>query len=151
MALTTTLVTYKYDKESVVRRSRGSISGTYTASSVNSATAVSTTATGGGIANSRAVDDVLIAAGVITIKLGFVPSRFKILNITTGVGSNEVITQEWLAGMNFGDYLETTTAGIKSLETDNKLEVNVTTGVVTITVDSGIVANSDTVIWFAEG
>ena len=145
MALTTTLVTYKYDKEGVVRRARGSISGTYTASSVNSATAASTTAAAtGGIANQRAVDDVLIASGVMTITLGFVPSHVFVLNMT------DRVSQEWFAGMNSGDFLESNAGSTKSLETDDKLVVNTTTGVVTITADGGAFTDNDTMIWYAE-
>lgn len=129
-----------------VQTAQGIFSGTYTA-----ATDVSTTA------NST------MAAGVITITLGFVPTHFKITNVT------DRIVQEWYQGMNSGDYLEQIANGTKSLETDDKVVVAIRTGaggsasssggtadtsasgVVTITVDSGIMTDNDTVVWEARG
>ena len=143
MAQETTLVTYKYDKEGVVRRSRGSLSGTYTAATVNSATAVSTTAAGGGIANARAVNDVLIASGVLTLTLGFVPSHVLMQNVTART------SVEWYAGMNFGDTLTTDVNGVKALSTANIMEVDVSTGVVTFTF-SGQLTDNETLVWIAE-
>jgi hypothetical protein len=128
------------------QRAQGSISGTYTAASD-----VSTTA------------NASIAAGVMTLTLGFVPTYFKIVNVT------DRVQQEWYAGMNSGDYIETAAAGTVSLETDDKVVVAIRTGsggssssaggtadttpsgVVTITFDSGICTDNDTVVWFAEG
>src|SRR3990167_9088022 len=92
-------------KTGPVQRAQGSISGTYTA-----ATDVSTTT------------NAAIAAGVLTLTLGFVPTYFKIINVT------DRITQEWFQGMNSGDYLETIAAGDRALETDDKLVVAIRTG-----------------------
>lgn len=129
-----------------VQRTQGSISGTYTAASD-----VSTT------------NNASIAAGVMTLTLGFSPVYFKITNIT------DRITQEWYKGMNSGDYLETVAAGTRTLETDDKIVVAIRTGtggsasqsggsadttpagVVTVTFDSGICTDNDTVVWLAEG
>ena len=130
----------------LVQRAQGSVSGTYTAASD-----VSTTT------------DASITGGVLTITLGFVPSHFKIINVT------DRLTQEWFAGMNSGDYLEHDATGTKTLETDDKIVVALRTGtggslsqaggsadttplgVVTVTFDSGIATNNDVVVWIAEG
>lgn len=143
MAQVTTLVTYKYDKEGVVRKARGSLSGTYTAATVDSATAVSTTAAGGGIANQRAVNDVLVDAGVMTITLGFIPSRVLMQNVSART------SVEWFAGMAFGDTLTTDVNGVKALNTSNVMEVSVTTGVITFTF-SGQLTDNETLVWVAE-
>ena len=129
-----------------VQRTQGSISGTYTA-----ATDVSTTT------------NASIAAGVMTLTLGFVPTRFMIMNVT------DRVKQEWFKGMNSGDYLETAADGTVTLETDDKVVVALRTGaggsasqaggsadtaasgVVTVTFDSGIATDNDTVVWVAEG
>lgn len=129
-----------------VQRTQGSISGTYTA-----ATDVSTTT------------NASIAAGVMTLTLGFVPTRFMIMNVT------DRVKQEWFKGMNSGDYIETAANGTVSLETDDKVVVAIRTGaggsasqsggsadtsasgVVTVTFDSGIATDNDTVVWVAEG
>ena len=129
-----------------VQRAQGSISGTYTAASDVSTTSNST-----------------IAAGVLTITLGFVPTHFYISNLT------DRLTQEWWKGMNSGDYTERIAAGDQTLETDDKIVVAVRTGtggsasqsggtadtsasgVVTVTFDSGICTDNDLVIWYAEG
>ncbi len=129
-----------------VQRTQGSISGTYTA-----ATDVSTTT------------NASIAAGVLTLTLGFVPTRFMIMNVT------DRVKQEWFKGMNSGDYIETAANGTVSLETDDKVVVAIRTGaggsasqsggsadtsasgVVTVTFDSGICTDNDTVVWVAEG
>ncbi|MDD3885163.1 MAG: hypothetical protein PHW66_09590 [Gallionella sp.] len=129
-----------------VQRTQGSISGTYTA-----ATDVSTTT------------NASIAAGVMTLTLGFVPTRFMIMNVT------DRVKQEWFKGMNSGDYLETAADGTVTLETDDKVVVAIRTGaggsasqsggsadtsasgVVTVTFDSGIATDNDTVVWVAEG
>lgn len=129
-----------------VQKASGYFKGTYTA-----ATDVSTTA------------NAAMAAGVITLTLGFVPRKFKIINVT------DRVMQEWFEGMNQGDYLETAANGDRTLETDDKLVVKIRTGaggsvsqaggtadtapsgVVTVTVDSGIMTDNDTIVWFAEG
>jgi hypothetical protein len=129
------------------QRASGSFSGTYTAASDVSTTTNAT-----------------MAAGVITLTLGFVPKYFMIENIT------DRVKQEWYDVMNSGDYLETAAAGTRTLETDDKLVITERTGsgavggtssggsadtsasgVVTITVDSAIVTDNDTVIWVAYG
>lgn len=146
MALTTTLVANKSSPHGVAARANGYIKGTYTAATVNSATAASTTAAAtGGIANSDAVENMVIASGVMTITLGFVPKHFKIINVT------DRLIHEWYEGMNTGDFIEEVAAGDKTLETDDKLSVNADTGVVTVTFDGGIATDNDTVIWMAEG
>ena len=146
MALTTTFVANKSSPTGIVTRASGYIKGTYTAATINSATAASTTAAAtGGIANGDAVENMVIAAGVMTINLGFVPKHFKIVNVT------DRLIQEWYDGLATGDYLEEIAAGDKTLETDDKVTVNASTGVVTVTFDSGIVTDNDTVVWHAEG
>lgn len=145
MALTSTFVNQKFSPSGARYFATGYLSGSYTAATVTSATAASTTATGGGIANADAVSNVAVASGVITIKLGFVPKRFKIINVT------DRLTQEWYQGMNAGDFIETIAAGDQTLETDDQISINATTGVVTITAAGGAMTDSDTVVWEAEG
>ena len=129
-----------------VQRTQGFISGTYTA-----ATDVSSTT------------NATLAAGVLTITLGFVPTRFWIRNLT------DKLTQEWFQGMNSGDYWESIAAGDQTLETDDKVVVAIRTGtggsvsqaagtadtaasgVVTVTFNSGIATDNDSVVWIAEG
>ena len=124
-----------------VQRTQGSISGTYTAASDVSSTT-----------------NASIAAGVMTLTLGFVPTRFMIMNVT------DRVKQEWFKGMNSGDYLETAANGTVTLETDDKVVVAIRTGaggsasqsggsadtsasgVVTVTFDSGIATDNDTVV-----
>ena len=120
-------------------RAQGSFSGTYTAES--------DVYDSGGVA---------LASGVITISLGFVPSYFKIMNVT------DRITQEWYAGMNSGDFIETVAAGDRTLETDDEIVIAATTtgtapvtykAAATVTIDAsgGAMTNNDTVVWVAEG
>jgi len=142
-----TAPTVAYNRDTGPRQyAQGIFSGTYTAASDVSTTTNST-----------------MAAGVITLTLGFVPKYFKIINVT------DRITQEWFSGMNSGDYLETAANGDKTLETDDKVVVAIRTGtggsvsqaggtadtsasgVVTVTVDSGIMTDNDTIVWVAEG
>lgn len=128
-----------------VQRAQGSVSGTYTAASD-----VSTTT------------NASIAAGVLTITLGFVPTYFKLLNVT------DRIACEWYAGMNQGDYIKTIADGTATLETGDALTITPETrvggsasqsggsadtapsGVVTFTF-SGITGDNDTLAWIAEG
>mgnify|MGYP001558152399 CR=1 FL=1 len=125
--------------DGAVHRSQGVFSGTYTAAT--------DAYDSGGIA---------LASGVITISLGFVPSYFKIVNVT------DRITQEWYSGMNLGDFFETVAAGTRTLETDDQVVVTVSnTGTapvtikpvatVTITAAGGAMTDNDTVVWIAEG
>ena len=128
------------------RRAHGSVSGTYTA-----ATDVSTTA------------NASIAAGVLTVTFGFVPSRVKVVNVT------QRIACEWFEGMNQGDYLKTLANGTVSLETGDALTITPETragavggtssggtadsaasGVMTFTF-SGLLTNNETLVWVAEG
>lgn len=142
-----TAPTVSYTRNTGPRQyAQGVFSGAYTAASDVSTTTNST-----------------MAAGVITLTLGFVPKYFKIINVT------DRVMQEWFEGMNSGDYLETVAAGTRTLETDDKVVVAIRTGtggsvsqhggsadttasgVVTVTVDSGIMTDNDTVVWVAEG
>ena len=137
--------TYKRNPEPQ-RRAHGSVSGTYTA-----ATDVSTTA------------NASIAAGVLTITLGFVPSRFKAVNVT------QRDSYEWFEGMNQGDYIKTLANGTASLETGDALTITPETragavggtssggtadsaasGVVTFTF-SGLLTDNETFVWEAVG
>jgi hypothetical protein len=132
------LTNMQYQKEGVVRRLRGHLSGTYVAATVVSETVKSATS------NARAVANATIAAGVMTITPGYVPSYVKIVNVTTRV------MQEWFAGMNSGDFLETAAAGTRSLETDDKLVVNTSTGVITVTFNGAGVADNETLVYLVE-
>ena len=147
MALTSTLVANKSAPTGIVTHANGYISGTYTAASVNSATAASTTAVAatGGIANADAVANQVIASGVMTLTLGFSPKYFKIINVT------DRLTQEWFEGMNSGDFLETAANGTVTLETDDKVVVSTTAGTVVVTFDGGAATDNDTVVWEARG
>lgn len=109
-------------------RASGYLSGTYTAATVE-----------------HDADDVVIAAGVMTISLGFTPKYFKILNVTDRLG------QEWYEGMNSGDFVETAAAGDKTLETDDKVVVDTDANTVTVTFSGGAATDNDTVVWVAEG
>ena len=124
MALTNS----KYISEGVVREVTGSLSGTYTASSVTSTT-----------------ENATIAAGVMTITPGFIPKFFEIVNCT------DRLTQKWFQGMNTGDFIETVAAGDQTLETDDMITVSPTTGVIVVTFSGGAVTDNDTVIWRARG
>ena len=128
-----------------VQRTQGSVSGTYTA-----ATDVSTTA------------NATIAAGVLTVTLGFLPTYFKLVNVTSKIAF------EWFDGMNQGDYLKTLANGTVSLETGDALTITPATraggsstqsggtadtaasGVATFTF-SGLSSDNHTLVWLAEG
>ena len=129
----------KFSSEGVARRTSGFLSGTYTAASVVSETTRSATC------NAEAAASVTIAAGVMTINLGWVPKYFKIMNCT------DRLTQEWFQGMNQGDFIETAANGVRTLETDDQVVVVETTGVVTVTFAGGAVTDNDTVVWEAAG
>jgi hypothetical protein len=62
---------------------------------------------------------VTLASGVLTITVGFEPTKVKVVNVT------DRLEQEWFAGMNQGDFMETASNGDKTLETDDKLVVAV--------------------------
>jgi hypothetical protein len=83
-------------------------------------------------------------AADVTLTLGFKPRYFKVINVT------DRLTQEWYAGMNVGDFLETAAAGTQTLETDDKLVVN-SDGTVTLVAAGGIITDNDTVVWVAHG
>ena len=136
--------TLRYFKGSdVVQRHFGSLSGTYTA-----ATDVNASSGAGSPASISVPNGTLgqgssganLAAGVLTITPGFIPNHVKIVNVTTRV------MQEWFKGMNQGDSVDTAAAGTRTLETDDMLVVNETTGVVTVTA-SGTFTDNDTVAW----
>jgi len=136
--------TLRYFKGSdVVQRHFGSLSGTYTA-----ATDVNASSGAGSPASISVPNGTLgqgssganLAAGVLTITPGFIPNHVKIVNVTTRV------MQEWFKGMNQGDSVDTAAAGTRTLETDDMLVVNETTGVVTVTA-SGTFTDNETVAW----
>ena len=136
--------TLRYFKGSdVVQRHFGSLSGTYTA-----ATDVNASSGAGSPASISVPNGALgqgssganLAAGVLTITPGFIPNHVKIVNVTTRV------MQEWFKGMNQGDSVDTAAAGTRTLETDDMLVVNETTGVVTVTA-SGTFTDNETVAW----
>lgn len=128
-----------------VQRAQGSVTGTYTAASDVSTTTNAT-----------------IAAGVLTVTLGFVPTYVKLLNVTDST------MFEWYAGMNQGDYVKTVIDGTRSLATDDALTITPSTraggsasqsggsadtaasGVITFTF-SGLSGDNDTLVWVAEG
>lgn len=103
----------------------GHLSGTYTAATDDVTT----------------VENVDMTNGVITITPGFMPTYVKVVNVT------DRLTQEWFKGMNPGDFLETAANGDKTLETDDKLVVNATTGVVTILANGGAYTDNDTMVY----
>ena len=99
---------------------------------------------------------ITMASGVITIKLGFVPTRVMVKNVT------DRLTQEWFKGMNTGDFIETVAAGDQTLETDDQITVTTAdtgtapvtfkpTATLTITAGGGAMTDNDTVIVIAEG
>jgi len=137
--------TLRYFKGSdVVQRHFGLISGTYTAASeVNASSGAGTPAS---LANPNGVlgqgsAGAAITGGVLTITPGFVPNYVKVVDVTAR------ITHEWFKGMNQGDYVKTVAAGTRSLETDDVLVVNETTGVVTILASGDALGDNETVAW----
>lgn len=147
-------VNNKYnDQGGPYRKETGYLSGTYTA-----ATDVSET-TASASTNASAAAQARLAAGVLTITVGFRPKHVKITNVT------DRVVHEWYQGMNQGDYLKQIANGTKTLETDDKLVVAVTavtpsataavtvlaTGVVTVLADGGIITDNDTVVYEITG
>jgi len=110
------------------QRANGSISGTYTAATE---------------ANSN--NGAVIASGVLTITPGFMPKSVKVINVTAR------ISHEWFQGMLTGDYLKTVAAGTRSLETDDALVVNATTGVVTVLATGDVLDDNATIVWEIKG
>lgn len=141
--------TVKYFKNpGVIQRAFGHISGTYTAATeVAASSGAGSPAT---IANPNGVlgagsGGASIAAGVLTITPGFVPNYVKVMNVT------EKIMHEWHKGMNQGDYLKTVAAGTRTLETDDVLVVNETTGVVSILASGDALDDNDLTVWEVQG
>lgn len=127
-----------------VQRTQGSISGTYTAASDVSTTTNAT-----------------MAAGVTTITLGFVPTRFKITNAT------QRISYEWFDNLSAGNFIKTVANGTVTLETSG-MTVSLRTGAGGSTTQAGgsadtaasgvvsitnttIITDNDNVVWVAEG
>lgn len=137
--------TLKYFKNpGIIQRAFGHISGTYTAATeVASSSGAGSPAT---ISNPNGVlgsgsSGASLAAGVLTITPGFVPNYVKVMNVT------DRVTQEWFKGMAQGDFIETAANGVRTLETDDKLVVNETTGVVTVLADGTAITDNDTTVW----
>ncbi len=132
----------------VFQRIVGYLSGTYTASSdANTASGQGTPAS---ITNPNGIQNLgtsgaVLASGVLTITPGFIPTYVKVINVT------DRLTQEWFKGMNVGDFLETAANGDKTLETDDKLTISATTGVISVLADGGAITDNDTVVWVVEG
>lgn len=128
----------------VFQRQFGHISGTYTAATdANTSTGAGSPAT---ITNPNGVlgqgsSGAVIAAGVLTVTPGFIPSYVKFVNATSRV------MHEWFKGMNQGDYVATAAAGTRTLETDDALVVNETTGVVTVLATGAILDDNATIAW----
>lgn len=133
------LTNNKYNSDGTARRATGYLSGTYTAATVASETTKSATS------NFDAVNQAVIASGVLTLTLGWVPKFVRVRNVT------DRLDYEWEGGMNNGDYFKTIANGTRTLETDDKLVVNVTTGVVTVDFSGLSIGDNDTVTWKAEG
>lgn len=98
-------------------------------------------------------------ASDVLIDIGFVPKRFVLMGIVN------LLKQEWVEGMNKGDFFETTALGAVTLETDDQLWVgavgdktNTATnpptpgeGQVLVQTGGGILDDNDGAVWFAEG
>lgn len=129
-----------------VQRTQGYLSGTYTA-----ATDVNTT------------KNASMAAGVLTLTLGYAPTYVVFHNLTTR------IKREWYRGMAANTTIDTTAAGVMSLNTSSALVVTGRTGAgavggtssggtadtsasgtVVITA-SGLFTDNDACAWIVEG
>lgn len=84
-------------------------------------------------------------AADFTITLGFTPTYVKVVNVT------DRITQEWYAGMNKGDFMETVAAGTRTLETDDQLVVDTTLNTIAVVAAGGAMTDNDVVVWEARG
>lgn len=155
----------KRNMEPAYRRESGYMSGTYTAASVTNSLLTTTNADANGFASYSAAgvltqqrQNVVIASGVATITLGFVPKYVKVENFTSR------IKKEWFEGMNVTDAILTVAAGTRTLVTDSGIlqstqavggTAPVTTEpapTLTITFATGtMVADSDTWGWVVEG
>lgn len=150
------------------RRESGYMSGTYTAATVTNSLLTVTNADANGFATYSSAgvltqqrQNVVLAAGVATITLGFAPKRVFVQNVT------QRISKEWLEGMNLTDSLLTVAAGTKTLVTTSGVLVSspapsATPGtqpvtlepvplvVITFATDS-LVTDNDTWAWIIEG
>mgnify|MGYP003395165928 CR=1 FL=1 len=101
--------------------------------------------------------NVVVAAGVMTITLDFAPKYVKVQNVTSR------ISKEWYEGMNLTDSLLTVAAGTKTLvTTSGVLIAGAVTGVApvqynpanTVTITFGtdsLVVDNDTFVWEIKG
>lgn len=123
----------------VLNRVQVSLSGTYTAAT-----------------DVYAANDITLASGSLAVTVGFEPTAVKVINVT------DRLTQEWFKGMNQGDFLETAANGDKTLETDDKVVVAVSTAgsapvvtkpayTVTVLANGGAITDNDTVVLVIEG
>lgn len=70
--------------------------------------------------------DVSVDFPSLTLTPGFIPLKVKVTNVA------DVTSHLWMKGMNTGDYIEEVAASAKTLETDDLLSVDETTGVISI-------------------
>ena len=84
-----------------------------------------------------------------TIRLGFVPRYFKLVNVSAD--SDAPITAEWYTGMAAGYYILTLANGTRTyVNTNDAIHVYPTTKCVTIAIDTNIVfTDSDLAVWEA--
>lgn len=134
----------KMHRNPVTQTIRVSLTGTYTAATAAVSSGPSQTFSAGTLATRQAAGDdtqgAALASGVLTITPGFVPLHVKAVNVT------DRIHQEFFVGMNDGDYLEQVAAGTRTLETDDKLLINATTGVTIVTLSDLSVGDNDSMI-----
>ena len=81
----------------------------------------------------------------VTITVGFAPKYVQV------VGLVNLLTHEWFAGMNEGDFFERVAAGDRTLETDDKLVVDEEAGTITVVAGGGILDDNDGAVWHAWG
>jgi hypothetical protein len=108
----------------------------------------------------RSASGTIVASATATdvfISLGWVPKRFVLIGIVN------LLKQEWIAGMNQGDFFENAAAGDRTLETDDQLVVGAVgdvgdgqvaapaEGEVMILTGGGILDDNDGAVWYAEG
>ena len=146
------------------KKIRGTLSGTYTAASVTNAllTTVNAEVNGPPVTNSSGTvtypkQSVVLAAGVLTINLGFAPRHVIVQNVT------QRISKEWYDGMNLTDSLLVVAAGTATLvTTSGVLIVNGTSGTAPVTYEpassvtitfatDSLVTDNDTIVWEIEG
>lgn len=128
----------------VVQRTQGSLSGVYVA-----ATDVNTT------------KNASLAAGVLTLTLGYVPVHVRLINLTTR------IEREWFTGMAANTTIDSDAAGTMSLNVTSAITVTGRTGVggasggggtadtaaggIVAIVAAGLFTDNDAVVWIIEG